>query len=523
MMAFLDRTSAAIARFALSSRGVLLTWGSLLVALFLMRSFLFPGTDADDAEQLISAQGWALGYGVRNPPLFTWIVALSQQVFGVSIAAVVSVKFSLLAISIALLHHAARIVLEDDRLAALAALSPLAIYYVSWDSTFHYTHSVLLAASLCFTFVALLRLERRSDLSYYIMFGLAIGIGLLSKYNYALFLAALIPAALGDKKLRGHLANVRTLISATVAAALALPHYLWLWTEREWLSLLARDRFMPKTDSGIEIGGLIETGNAVLSFLLPLIIVLIVLFPRALLRAGTKPALSERYRRLLGVTFLIMLTVTAVGVLALGVSRVRIHYMFLLFLFPIYFFARAQAAGTTDRAINFCATALLAFAIIVPSAVVVKYFVDPLRKSKGYYHMPYADFARQLKAAGFKKGTVIGDWLGYPLAGNLRPYFPDSRFISLLDWQYIALVDHPPTPVLPPRDTEDPGQCLILWTPQKDGQRNDMVLKSAHRLVETKLDKRTKGTILSAPMHRGHGRMARLSYILLVDGDGHCQ
>ena len=161
---------------------------------------------------------------------------------------------------------------------------------------------------------------------------------------------------------------------------------------------------------------------------------------------------------LLGVTFLIMLTVTTVGVLALGVSRVRIHYMFLLYLFPIYFFARVQAAGTTDRAINFCATALLAFALIVPSAVVVKYFVDPLRKSKGYYHMPYADFAQQLKAAGFKKGTVIGDWLGYPLAGNLRPYFPESRFISLLDWQYIALVDHPPTPVLPPRASPPPNR-----------------------------------------------------------------
>ncbi len=523
MMAFLDRVSAAVGRFAFSGHGIPLVWGCLLTVLWLMRAFLFPGTDADDAEQLISAQSWAWGYGVRNPPLFTWIVVLSQHIFGVSIAAVVTVKFALLAISIWLLHLAARIVLDNKKLAALAAFSPLAIYYVSWDLSFHYTHSVLLAASLCLTFVALLRLERRNDLPSYLILGVAIGIGLLSKYNYALFLAALLPAAFADRALRSHLANARTLLSAAIAVALALPHYLWLWSEREWLSLLARDRFMPKADSGIEIGGLIETGNAVLSFLLPLIVILIVLFPRAFLRAGTGPAVSERYRRLLGATFLIMLTVTAVGVLALDVSRVRIHYMFLLFLFPVYFFARVQSAGTTDRAINFCATALLAFAVIVPSAAVVKYFVDPLRKSKGYYHMPYADFARQLKAAGFKKGTVIGDWLGYPLAGNLRPYFPDSRFISLLDWQYIALVDHPPTPVLPPREVENPGQCLIVWTPQTDGQRNDMVLKSAHRLVETGLDKRTKGTIMSAPMHRGQGRMARISYILLPNGAGNCQ
>ncbi len=523
MLAFLDRIGAAGGRIALSARGVLVIWGCVLAVLFLMRAFLFPGTSADDAEQLISAQDWALGYGVRNPPFFTWLVLLSQQLFGVSIAAVVSVKFGLLAISIWLLHHAARTVLEDEKLAALAALSPLAIYYVAWDAAFHYTHSVLLAAALCFAFVALIRLDRRNDLRSYVVFGVAIGIGLLSKYNFALFAAALLPAALADPTLRSRLTDRRILVTAAIVAALALPHYIWLWGEREWLSLLARDRFMPKSDSGIEIGGLIETGNAIISFLLPLIAVLIVLFPRALLRQGTQPAVSERYRRLLGVTFLIMVTATVVGVLSMGVSRVRIHYMFLLFLFPIYFFARVQAAGATDRAINFCATALLAFAVIVPSAATVKYFVDPLRKSKGYYHMPYADFAQQLKDAGFEKGTVIGDWLGYPLAGNLRPFFPNSRFISLLDWQYIALVDHPPTPVLPPRDADSPGQCLILWTPQKDGQRNDMVLKSAHRLLETNLDKTTQGTILSAPMHRGRGRIARLAYILVKDGVGNCQ
>ncbi|MEQ9448235.1 MAG: glycosyltransferase family 39 protein, partial [Rhodospirillaceae bacterium] len=175
-------------------------------------------------------------------------------------------------------------VLEDEKLATLIAFSPLAIYYISWDLSFHYTHSVLLAASLCFTFVALLRLERRNHFSSYLILGAAIGIGLLSKYNYALFLAALLPAALADRALRSRLADTRTLLSAVIAVALALPHYLWLWSEREWLSLLARDRFMPKADSGIEIGGLIETGNAVLSFLLPLIVILIVLFPRAFLR-----------------------------------------------------------------------------------------------------------------------------------------------------------------------------------------------------------------------------------------------
>ncbi len=202
MLNAIDRFAARFGRPATTPRGVLAIWAVVLLLLFVMRAFLFTGTDADDAEQLIYMQSWALGYGARNPPVFTWLVLMVQPIFGVTVASVAFVKFMLLAGSFYLLYRSGEIVLGDRSLAALAALSPIALYYVSWDAAFHYTHSVILAFAVCLTLYQLLVLERRRDFLAYILFGIGAGFGMLSKYNYLIFLAVLIAAVFAERDMR---------------------------------------------------------------------------------------------------------------------------------------------------------------------------------------------------------------------------------------------------------------------------------------------------------------------------------
>ena len=241
----IDRFAARFGRPAMTPRGVLLLWGTVLLLLFLMRAFLFTGTDADDAEQLTYMQSWALGYGARNPPVFTWLVLMVQPIFGVTVASVAFVKFALLAGSFYLIYRSGEIVFGDRALAALAALSPIAVYYVSWDATFHYTHSVILAFAVCLTFYQLLVLERRRDLLSYILFGIGIGFGLQSKYNYLIFLAVLVAGVFANRDMRRLFLDRRTLITVAISLLLAAPHYYWLWQQRTLLSAIAKDRFNP--------------------------------------------------------------------------------------------------------------------------------------------------------------------------------------------------------------------------------------------------------------------------------------
>jgi 4-amino-4-deoxy-L-arabinose transferase-like glycosyltransferase len=522
----IDRFAARFGRPAMSPRGVLAIWATVLVLLFAARAYLFTGTDADDAEQLIYMQSWALGYGARNPPVFTWLIMMVQPIFGVTIAAVVFVKFMLLAGCFYLIYRSAEMALGDPSLAALAALSPIAIYYVSWDATFHYTHSVILTFAVCLTFYQLLVLERRRDWPSYILFGLGIGFGLLSKYNYLLFLIVLLAAVALERDMRRILVDRRILASAVIGLAIAAPHYNWLWQQRMWLAALAKDRFNPGGPASglLNLAGIGETFAAVINFLLPLALLCLLIFPHAWGRAGMKDAPSARYRRVLDFLLIGIVGLTLVGVIALGVVQVRNHYMFLLILFPIGFLARVQAAGAPSQALSRFAASLVAFAILVPASVGIKYAIDPLRSGKAYYHVPYGAFAERLRAAGFTQGTIVGDWLGYPLAGNFRPYFPQARILNLLDWQHITLdAADVPRRMNPPPRSDAHGQCLLLWIPQDDGSRKQAVLRSANALLGVDLPEDTAAQYLTAELRNGYGRTLRVAYILLPQGRGDCR
>jgi len=508
----------------MSPRAVLVIWALVIGAIFLMRSLLFTGADADDAEQLICMQQWALSCGPRNPPLFTWIGIIFQPLFGPKIAAVIFVKFLIIGGCLFLLYRSSRLVLQDRALAALVALSPIGIYYFAWDASFHYTHSVMVSFAVCLSFYLLLVLERRRDLLGYILFGISIAVGALSKFNYLLFLGSLLIAMTADRDFRRLLLDGRMALAGGIGVLLASPYYVWLWNHRAWATALAKDRFTPggPDHAFINLAGLGDLFQSVLNFLLPLVVFLLVFFPRAWGRAGARDAVSARYRRLLELTFLAMLVMTLVGVFAFDASRIRSHYMFVLILFPLLIVARAQAAGTSPRPLNLYASVLVALAVIVPGGVAVKYVIDPLRGSKAYYHVPYAVLSQKLRDAGFTQGTIMGDSLGYPLAGNFLPYFPDSRIVNLLDLQLELPKDFAKTRTIPTTSPRADGKCLLLWTPYPDGFREQVMIDRAERLLDATIPHDIPVHSLTAAFQNGHGRTFTLEYIL-VPGTGSCR
>ena len=519
-----DAVAARAGALATSPRAVLVIWGAIIALVFVSRSFLFPGADADDSEQLVCMQQWALSCGPRNPPLFTWLGILSQTIFGTTITAVIVVKCAVIAGCLLCVYAAGTMMLQDRGLAALAALCPIAIYYFSWDAAFHYTHSVMVAFAVAFSFYLLLVLENRRDALAYFLFGLSIAVGALSKLNYLMFLAAMLIAMAMDRDLRALLLNWRMPLAVLFGLALASPYYIWLWTERAWAMSLARDRFNPGVPEMhfFDVAGLGELVMAVLNFALPLLIFLIVFFPRAWWRDGARPAASTRYRRLLERAYLIMLVAAVVSVFVLGASRVRTHYMFAIILFPLLVIARVQAAEVSRRAINYFSVVLIFFAVVVPTGILVKYAIDPLRGSKAYYHIPYAKIAEKLKEAGFREGTIIGDTLGYPLGGNMLPYFPDSRVVTLLDWQ----LDLPENirvggriPLLP---ADHQGQCLLLWTPDSDGYRKRVTVERAQKLLGAEIPSDPKPNYIETEIHNGGGRIFKMGYYLTL-GTGNCR
>lgn len=452
----------------MSPRGFHLFVLGFLAVVYVERAFLFPATGGDDAEQLLFSQVFAWGYDIRNPPLYTWLVMLSESVFGVTIAAVELVKFILFGLTYILTYWSARRMFGRGVLAGLAALSPLAIYYLSWDAVLGYSHSILMMTLCAAAFAALIRLDERGDLGSYVLFGLVTGLGLMSKYGFGFFIVALIAGALADSDLRRRLWDWRSLLALGLAVAVVLPHAVWAidWIHDHPAGLARRvdEKFHVGAGGGFlatAFTGLKGFLNAVVGFLLPLGVLAPALF-WAGLRPMTNPAApSARYRRVLSGYLLTLLILVALAVLVSGITRFRTHYMFVLILLPLWYFARIHASWYWHRApaVYVGVLTLLAGAVVV--ALPVKNWIDPKTCDRCYFHLDYADMTRQLHAAGFDGGTIVGFYYPYDLAGNLLVHFPRTRVI---DFKHRSFV-----PPLPPGDSRD---CVVIWWP---GLKNNIL------------------------------------------------
>ena len=513
----LAKAISANARVLLSPRGFHLCLAAYLIVLFVVRAYLFPGASEDDAEQLFFAQAFAWGYKPKQPPLYTWLVLASQWVLGVGIPAVSVVKFSALFALYAFLYRSAYLVLREQRLAVLSAIAALGIYNVGWESVMNYSNTVLLAALCAATLYAVLRLERGNTIAGQAALGLAVGLGLLSKYNYVLFLAPMAVACAVHPGLRARLFSAKGLVALAVAAVVAGPHYYWALTSAGGFAAVA-DVAPPDIHGGGYLTavawGLSSAVYRTLAFLSPLLILFLVFFPGAFLPLATSATGDEaaRRRRLFEVFFLAFAGFGVAAILAFQVSEVRTHWMMVLVGFPIYVFARVQAVGPPQRVVERFAGVVSVLAVAVVVAMGVRFAVAPLDCKKCNLFIPYADLAAQIRAGGFTGGTIVA--LDYPnqIGGNLRVYFPESR-----------VVDRRFLPFRPPARTST-GDCLVVWNTTigpLDEVKPHMMERAATRFG-TRFRTDEPVYFAEAPMARSGGRTVRLAYMVVRENKGRC-
>ena len=86
------------------------------------------------------------------------------------------------------------------------------------------THSVLLTSVAAATLWVFIRLLKTGARRYYVGFGLCIGLGMLSKYNYAIVLLPMVLAALSTARFRSRIGSSRIFLSGLAFAAVFGPH-----------------------------------------------------------------------------------------------------------------------------------------------------------------------------------------------------------------------------------------------------------------------------------------------------------
>ena len=149
--------------------------------------------ELDEAEQFLNGSSLSLGYA-HQPPLYSWFVYGMAKLFGLNIQTIIATKYIIIFFFYFSFYLIARS-FWNMRAALLISGTLLIFPTYSYEFNRDLSHSVLvtaMASITCYLFVRLLRRERTSD---YLLLGASIGLGFLSKYNFAFFLLALMLAA----------------------------------------------------------------------------------------------------------------------------------------------------------------------------------------------------------------------------------------------------------------------------------------------------------------------------------------
>ncbi|RCX24954.1 glycosyltransferase family 39 protein [Thioalbus denitrificans] len=463
-------------RVAAGSGAFVALLGGYFLLHLVLRLFLSDSFELDEAEQLLMTQQLAWGYA-SQPPLYTWLQWGFFALFGKGVLALSLLKQLLLFTAFAFCFLSARLAFGGRLLpAVLVTLSLLLLPEIAWESQKDRSHSVLMLALCNLSSYLVLRFRARRQTLDYLLLGLVLGLGLLSKYNFALFALALFLAALLAPAWRAAARDPRILLAIAIAVALFLPHGLWV---QEHVQAATGDTLqaLKVSGPGLEafLRGLGSLTYETWLFLTPFWLVALLAFP-GMFRWRTSTAVDPfavEVRALLGRFFVVVFVLLVVMMLVFGFSQFKARWLEpFLFLVPLFLFLRGdwEACGERRRRVYLGVT--LVFAVLVPALLAASVLGGSFRGKFTRLGHPLTAIAEQLRAAGYEGARVYADrrFVGGALLVHLdspatqvpgaefAPAGPDGRVVMV--WQGPA--EEPPADLvgIVARDTGVPGDRL---------------------------------------------------------------
>jgi 4-amino-4-deoxy-L-arabinose transferase-like glycosyltransferase len=410
----------------MTRHGLLATAFTFFLLNALSQGWVSGTADLDQAQQLLLTQDLSFGYG-SQPPLYTWVMHGVFAVTGPSLWALLLFKVLLLTLLVAgAIRVAERLGLSGARL-VLTVLGLALLPQFVWESQRDLTHSLLASVCAMWTLAVVLGLRANADRSGYVALGVCVGLGMLAKYNYAFFLAALLLTSASFTETRRALFNPPILLSAGIATLLVMPHALWVVSHHHQAVASSVGKLAINTDLG-PATGLINLGDAAFQFALPLLIAWAV-SARAWITASVEARFILRL-------FLVTLGLLILFVLISGTSQIKDRW-----LQPLLFFLPFLVGLVSDLRPRLYAGLALGVMILVAIALPGRTLLANWTGSPQRPNLPYSTLSEQLRAQVGTPSWIVSD--RELLAGNLRLAFPEARVDVVADQTEFSRLERP--------------------------------------------------------------------------------
>lgn len=393
-----------------------------------------PNLPQDDVTANILAQTLEPGYLPRQPPLYEWLLWTVQRVTGPTLPSFLFIKYGLLTATFGFLYLIGFRIFAERNWTILAALSPLLLYQTGWNLHEGVTHTMVMTCAVAASFWAFMRVVERGRAGDYILFGVFVGLGMISKWSFAAFVMALLGSSMFQQ-------------SGAASIIVASPAIYWVVAGHQDLISVYGQAVAPLVSESRFKATLIGLGLSLfapLAFLFPLDVILLALFPRMARQAALsiRNAFSPQragevnWERLILHMTIAGFILLMLGALLTGATHYLERYMHPFFLLtPLWLLALVERIGPSSRRALIFGVVL----VTVTGAVLPLRFYDDLHAMgpqcrKCRVAIPYEGLARSLATRGFHQGTIIAQTRHD--AGNLRRYFPQSRVVCLENPRY---------------------------------------------------------------------------------------
>ncbi|MDX1920404.1 MAG: glycosyltransferase family 39 protein [Candidatus Caenarcaniphilales bacterium] len=435
---------------------------------FLTHTVFVNYTPTDLAEQILWTQNLKIGYGIQ-PPLYSYLQIVLVKLFGINLFTFQILHEMLFTGTVAFIYLIFR-ELESplpqpphlDRQGGSFALLPLSRGLggdtITTLAAFSFafvtgefievpvkTHTAIATFMSTATFFLFIKILKGPSTKLFLWLGLVLGMGLLSKYNFAFLVICLLIAAATNQESRKKIFQPNLLISFLITSLIITPNLLWLLENRH----LAVKNFAPKVlqykpPELSLLSELLQTFNALFSdlflvYFVPftvcfLCIYLLSRFQKAKDQTPENHIPEKEFFQNPGTSLFVrffIITLSIILLLAFGfkINRVRTFWFQPLFFYlPGLTLLFLYIKGHWNKFAEKILTVVLCGLICVSPFFKIYYIKNHVETKQLTRQDMQETYIKAIKNTGFKQGLIIADLDRNP-AADIKLFFPESKVI----------------------------------------------------------------------------------------------
>lgn len=475
-----------------------------LIQIF-VRLAMPPALRIDEAQQVLFAQWLALGYDAQ-PPLYNWFQQAIFELFGTSLATLAIAKNLVLFLTFAIYIRTADLVLKDKRLVLVSALALFVIPQVFWQAQRDLTHTTMLMLTCTWVVYLSVRLIQKPTTSGYVLMGIAVGLGMLSKYNFVLILPAVLAAVWFHPQGRARILDRRFLLTVAISFIVFLPHAFWLLENLNFASDVTLRRMAEEAPDSRPLQILLGLARVIFGSVMIVAIPSLLVLASSRRRSIDKKNTADRFVwfRFFLHYFVGLAVVLFIIIVSTTMTEVRDRWLLpLLMPFPILAALWLERVSLNHRRFTGrILPALLTLMAVLPLALIVSVPLQAWTGKASRSNNDWESFRRHIHdEKGLSPSVIITpDW---HTGGNLRFVFDKTPVATVIyddfDPKFQPSYDHP---------------ILFAWT--GDGDATGKLTEWLKEQIDVTLINVTINRF-KAPMYFAiDGKIQTFSYVVIT-------